>query len=133
MGPRVFLPLLTHVHWVDYCKSNFTHISLASPNDLCDKNRQGLMCGHCPANFSVVFGSSECQLCSDIWLLTILLYAVLGIVLVAVLFMLNLMVTHGTIYGLIFYANIIQVNNSVFFNQSSLKPLQIVACINSQP
>ena len=120
------LSALAYTCPLDYCKSNFTQISLASPNDLCDKNRQGLMCGHCPANFSVVFGSSECQLCSDIWLFTILLYAVLGIVLVTVLFMLNLTVTQGTIYGLIFYANIIQVNTSVFFNQPSLKPLQIV-------
>ena len=111
---------------LDYCNNSVTELSLGTPDALCNKGRTGVLCGHCLANFSVVFGSSECQLCSNIWLLTILLYAVLGIVLVAVLFMLNLTVTQGTIYGLIFYANIIEVNNSIFFNGSFMKPLQII-------
>ena len=34
--------------------------------------------------------------------------------------------TGHTLYGLIFYANIIQVNTSIFFSQSILKPLQVI-------
>ena len=111
---------------LDYCNNSVNELSLATPDALCNNGRTGVLCGHCSANFSVVFGSSECQLCSDFWLLTILLYAVLGVVLVAVLFTLNLTVTQGTIYGLIFYANIIEVNNSIFFNGAFMKPLQII-------
>ena len=35
-------------------------------------------------------------------------------------------VAQGTFYGLIFYANIIQVNATIFFNQSVLSPLQVL-------
>ena len=120
------LPAVVYTCPLDYCKLTLTQLSLAAPDELCDKNRQGLLCGHCSPNLSVVFGSTECQVCSDLWLLSILLYGVLGIVLVAVLFMINLTVTQGTIYGLIFYANVVQVNSSIFFDQPSLKPLQIL-------
>ncbi|KAL5517798.1 hypothetical protein EMCRGX_G003418 [Ephydatia muelleri] len=111
---------------VDYCKSNLTRLSLATSDMLCDYNRRGLLCGQCQDNMSVIFGSSKCQQCSNYSLFTIFMYAALGILLVAFLFMLNVTVTEGTIYGLIFYANVIQVNESIFFNPSFLKPLRIM-------
>ena len=54
------------------------------------------------------------------------MFAVMGALLVAAMFFLNLTVTQGTLYGLIFYANIIQVNTSIFFSQSNLRPLQVI-------
>ena len=120
------LPAVAYTCPLDYCKLSITQLSLVASDELCNKNRQGLLCGHCRPNLSVVFGSTECQVCSDFWLLSIFIYCVLGIVLVAILFMINLTVTQGTIYGLIFYANVVQVNSSIFFNQPSLKPLQIL-------
>ena len=111
---------------IDYCRLRHYKLSLVTPGELCDKNRHGLLCGHCRTNLSVLFGSTQCQVCSDLWLLTILLYGTLGIVLVAVLFALNITVTQGTIYGLIFYANVVQVNSSIYFNQPLLKPFQIL-------
>ena len=120
------LPAIAYTCPLDYCKLSHLKVSLVSPDEICDKNRHGLLCGHCRSSLSVVFGSIECQVCSDVWLLTILLYGVLGIVLVAVLFVLNLTVTQGTIYGIIFYANVVEVNSSIFFSQPSLKPLQIL-------
>ena len=110
---------------LDYCKSTISELSLATPDALCTNGRNGILCGRCDSELSVVFGSPECKVCSDIWLLTILLYGGLGIVLVAVLFMLNLTVTQGTIYGLIFYANLIGVSDSIFFSHSYLRPLQV--------
>ena len=59
-------------------------------------------------------------------LITLLMFAVLGALLVAALFFLNLTVTQDTLYGLIFYANVIQVNTSIFFSQSILNPLQVI-------
>ena len=45
----------------------------------------------------------------------ILPFALAGVVLVAVLLLLNLSVAVGTVNGLIFYANVVQVNRSIFF------------------
>ena len=77
----------------------------------------------------MIFGSSQCQVCSDMWLITLVMFAVLGVLLVAALFFLNLTVTQGTLYGLIFYANIIQVGTSMFFSQSTLQPLQVIVSL----
>ena len=120
------LPALASFCPLDYCNSTINKLSLARPGDLCNGDRTGIICGHCLGNHSVIFGSSKCQVCSGMWLITLLMFAVLGVLLVAALFFLNLTVTQGTLYGLIFYANIIQVNTSIFFNQSNMKPLQVV-------
>ena len=48
-----------------------------------------------------------------------------GIVLVFLLYLLNLMVTNGTISGIIFYANIVSINDSVILvNDNVFKPLK---------
>ena len=121
------VPAIASVCPLNYCK-DVIQISLAKPEDLCNGGRSGTLCGNCTDGKSVVFGSSECIVCSDVWLITILMYAILGALLVAVLFVLNLTVAQGTLYGLIFYANIIQVNATIFFNQSSpaVSPLQVI-------
>ena len=111
---------------LDYCNSTINVLSLGRPGDLCSGGRTGIICGHCHGNYSVIFGSSRCQVCSDMWLITLVMFAVLGALLVAALFFLNLTVSQGTLYGLIFYANIIQVNTSIFFSQSTLTPLQVI-------
>ena len=101
-------------------------LSLARPGDLCNGGCTGVIWGHCLGNLNAIFGSSKCQVCSDMWLITLVMLAVLGVLLVAALFFLNLTVTQGTLCGLIFYANIIQVNTSIFFSQSNLRPLQVI-------
>ena len=120
------LPALASICPLDYCNSTINKLSLGRPEDLCNEGRTGILCGQCHGNYSVIFGSSQCQVCSDMWLITLVMFAVLGVLLVAALFFLNLTVTQGTLYGLIFYANIIQVNTSVFFSQSNLRPLQVI-------
>ena len=123
------LPALASVCPLDYCNSTNSKLSLSRPEDLCIEGRTGILCGQCHGNYSVVFGSSQCQVCSDMWLSTLVMFAVLGVLLVAALFFLNLTVTQGTLYGLIFYANIIQVNTSIFFSQSTLRPLQVIVSL----
>ena len=122
-------PALASFCPLDYCKSTINKLSLGRPGDLCSGGRTGILCGHCHGNYSVIFGSSQCQVCSDMWLITLVMFAVLGALLVAALFFLNLTVTQGTLYGLIFYANIIQVNTSIFFSQSTLRPLQVIVSL----
>ena len=112
-----------------YCSANIEHMRLGRPSDICAGGRVGVLCGQCPDGLSVVFGSAECQKCSDMWLLTILLYAIMGALLVAALFLLNITVTSGSLYGLIFYANILVVNGTIFFSQSYLMPLEIIVSL----
>ena len=111
---------------MDYCNSGINQLSLAKFGELCNWGRTGIMCGSCLGNRSVIFGSSQCTICSNMWLITLVMFAVLGALLVAALFFLNLTVTQGTLYGLIFCANIIQVNSSIFFRQSILPSLQVI-------
>ena len=120
------LPALASTCPLDYCNSTINKLSLGRPGDSCNGGRTGILCGHCHGNHSVIFGSSKCQVCTDMWLITLVMFAVLGVLLVAALFFLNLTVTQGTLYGLIFYANIIQVNTSIFFSQSFLSPMELV-------
>ena len=68
--------------------------------------------------FTILFlqcGTSKCKKCSNVYLLLLLPILLYGFGLVVLLLKCNLTVSMGTINGLIFYANIIQVNNKVFF------------------
>ena len=122
-------PALASFCPLGYCNSTIRILSQHRLGDLCSGGRTGILCGKCNSNYSVIFGSSQCQVCSDMWLFTLVMFAVLGALLVAALFFLNLTVTQGTLYGLIFYANIIQVNTSIFFSQSTLRPLQVIVSL----
>ena len=102
----------------DYCKPgaiNITSDETLDQDEQCAFNRTGIMCGSCERNLSAVFGSSNCLECTNLSLFLILAFAFAGILLVVVLFALNLTVAEGTIHGLLFYANIVQVNASTFF------------------
>ena len=99
----------------DYCLPQSSHLHLSHPNSQCHFNRSGLLCGQCQQGLSTVFGSSECEHCSNVYLLLSLLFAVLGILLVFVLFTINITVTDGTINGFIFYVNIVSINDTIFF------------------
>jgi len=70
-----------------------------------------------------VFGSSRCSICTSSYLALVLVFAVAGITLVALLILFDLTVAKGTLNGLVFYANIVQANSFIFFpntaNQTS--------------
>ena len=116
---------------LDYCKSpsEQTPIKLSELNGSdaqCVNNRGGLLCGSCLSSYSLSLGSSKCVTCpeSDTWIsyglpIGIILAAFfIGISLVILLLVLNLTVTVGTLNSIIFYANIIDVNRSIYFGQS---------------
>ena len=90
----------------------------------CAEYRTGLLCGKCNQSYSLGFGSSQClagcntahrylQYLRVIGLMAVC--AVAGILLVVLLTLFNLTVAEGTLNGLIFYANIVQVNLDLFF------------------
>ena len=101
----------------DYCKQNATFFTLKDPDPQCAKNRSATMCGGCKLNHSLTLGGAGCALCPPnplIIFALILLFATLGIVLVALLICLRLTVVLGTLNGLIFYANIVGSNKDIF-------------------
>ena len=134
--------LLIHPHCpYDYCRSENEHvdIKLNTPdgyNVQCAFNRTGILCGQCLPNFSLSLGSSRCVECGNLWpgaLLGITLLAIIfGIGLVCALLFLNLTVAIGTINGILFYANIINGNKSIFFKglPSSSFPSLFTAWLN---
>jgi hypothetical protein len=84
----------------------------------CNLNRSGLLCGTCKPGLSLSLGNTRCILCPKQWpglLITLILAGILsGLVLIAILQVLNLSVAVGTLNGVIFYANIIAANFSTF-------------------
>lgn len=111
---KVFLAYASHCSF-QYCEPQQV-VKYNNFESVCKFNRSGILCGQCSKNFSNVFGSPKCQECSSLWLLTIPLYFLVGLLLVVFLFSFRLTVTTGTINGVIFYANILNIN--VFFLSS---------------
>ena len=116
----------------DYCIEPPVDFDPSKPDSQCNNNRSGVLCGGCIGNFSLVLGSSRCMDCSDNSFLALLLvFAVLGILLVALLFLLQLTVARGTIHGLILYANIINLNKSAFIPADTFKVFTVfIAWLN---
>ena len=107
----------------DYCTSKSKYIN--NPDEQCNINRSGLLCGKCKEGLSLVLGSSQCEKCSNNYLALLIPFAVAGVLLVILLFLLHLTVAAGTLHGLIFYANIVEANYYIFFPQSSNYPTTI--------
>ena len=111
---------------MDYCLPYSTDVLLTNPDTQCQFNRTGILCSQCQHPLSMVFGSSRCMKCTNLHILIAILIILAGIVLVTLMYLLNLTVTNGTINGIIFYANIISINDSVFLiNDNVYKPLKV--------
>ena len=111
---------------MDYCLPYSTNLNLLYPDLQCQFNRTGILCSQCQYPLSMVFASSRCMKCTNVHILISIIVIVAGIVLVVLLYVLNLTVTKGTINGIIFYANIISINDSVFLvNDNVFKPLRV--------
>jgi hypothetical protein len=107
----------------DYCRPADQPVSISfeilnGADAQCAFNRSGTLCGGCQAPLSLSLGSSLCVLCPTRWpMLTVFITlgsVLAGVVLIAVLLMLNLTVAVGTLNGLIFYANIISANKGTY-------------------
>ena len=87
-----------------------TSNNLSHHSSLCLNNREGILCSKCSTvngvNYSVVFGSIECKQCSNWWLWTLVFYAIVGPLLIYLLYALRLTLTTGTLNGIIFYAQV---------------------------
>ena len=124
--------LILHPHCpFDYCTEEEMNIDVNNSDTQCSYNRSGVLCGECGQNLSLALGSSRCFACSNSHLALLLPFATAGIMLVLFLFALKLTVSVGTIHGLIFYANVVQVNSAIFIPPGSTNPLTLfVAWLN---
>ena len=119
---------------LDYCNSTKAIFTFADPNSQCAKNRNGTLCGGCKNNLSLALGSNNCIECNQFsYLALIIPFAAAGFGLVALLLVLNLTVSIGTVNGLIFYASIVKISEStgIFFPSGSILVLsQFIAWLN---
>ena len=109
--------VIVHKHCpFEYCKPEQLDVNLTHPETQCAFDHYGTLCGACKPNFSLALGSSQClPNCSNRYLFLLIVFIFAGFALVFFVKILNLTVSQGTINGLIFYANIVAANRSIFF------------------
>ena len=119
--------VIVHDHCpLDYCRPG-RDIKVDALGDQCTFNRSGILCGECQPGLSHVFGSSKCKECSDVYVILILPILLAGISFVIILYVCDLTVSRGTMNGLIYFANVVQFNSSIFI--TSLTPRILVGFI----
>ena len=115
----------------DYCVSSSATFSLNESDLQCNYNRSGILCGKCKPGLSLMLGSNKCSQCSNDWLALIPVFAISGVLLVVLLIALNLTVSVGSINGLLFYANVVKLNESAFFPRGDVPVIsQFIAWLN---
>ena len=125
--------LYSYGYSLDYCYPNATVVNINdshSQNAQCRHKRRGILCGKCQEDHSVVLGSSQCRNdCKQYHLLLIPVFGLAGLILVVILIVLNMTVTVGTLNGLIFYANLVQLSNTQYFQDESKIPSSITSVL----
>ena len=108
--------VIIHTHCpFEYCKPEQLDVNLTHPETQCAFGHSGTLCGACRPNFSLALGGSQClPNCSNKYLLLLIVLILAGFALVFFIKILNLTVSQGTTNGLIFYANIVAANRSIF-------------------
>lgn len=98
----------------------------------CNFNRVGLLCGQCKQGYSLSMSGSHCIQCPKYWpglvIGNIVMGLVCGVALVLLLLLLNLTVALGTLNGIIFYANVVLINKSIFL-PSNMKKLNLFTIV----
>ena len=118
---KIWFGIGTHLYYKygncprDYCDRAELTIDLREPDTQCRLNRSGVLCGSCQNGYSLQLGNNNCAQCNNKTVVLLIVFAILGILLVALLTTLDLTVASGTINGLIFYANIVWINNAILF------------------
>ena len=115
----------------DCCNRSNISFDIMAPDRQCVANRVGILCGQCQSHLSIMLGSNRCGTCSNWYLFLLPVFALAGIMLVAVLMFLNLSVSVGTINGLLFYANMVKLNEAFFFPNGSVPVVsQFISWLN---
>ena len=115
--------LVSHICPFDYCsvKSNKVNVlgKELMQDSQCHFNRTGILCGACSQNLSMILGSSACWSCSNKSLVLILVFALAGVMLIMILTICNVTIAEGRISGVMFYANIVHISDTLFISSES--------------
>ena len=116
----------------DYCNTSAVYLNLTHPDLQCTNGRSGTLCGKCQKGLSLTLGSNKCESCSNKYLSLVVALIVAGIALVVFLLGCNLTVSVGSINGLLFYANMIKLNETALFPNGVSIPVlsQFIAWLN---
>ena len=124
--------LILHPHCpFEDCTNYAVVFPLNNTDSQCTYNRSGLLCGRCREGYSLVLGTSQCRKCTNICLLLLIPFALMGVALVFLLLVCKLTVATGTLSGLVFYSNIVGANRTIFLPVESTDPLLVfIAWLN---
>ena len=126
--------LILHPHCpFDYCVSHDEVVfSLNNTDKQCAYHRSDLLCGACKEGYSLVLGTSQCWNYTNNNNLALLIpFAVMGVALVFFLLVCKLTVATGMLSGLVFYANIVGFNRTIFPPVKSSSALSVfIAWLN---
>ena len=101
------------------CKTDTLLFNVTDPFSICESSKMGILCSQCQHNMSVVFGSTECRPCSDLWLITIVGYALSGLLLVTIMLALPLTISEGPLAGIIIAMNITSVSTIDYLDSNN--------------
>ena len=116
---------------LNYCRRAASNVTLSEPDSQCNYNHSGTLCGGCQPGLSLALGSAQCLPCSNDYLALLIPLTLTGPALVGFIRFVDLTISQGTLNGLVFYANILQVNQDIFFPWRSSHPLTVfIAWLN---
>ena len=114
-----------------YCVNDNVSFPLNESDIQCANNRSGFLCGACKEGYSLVLGTSRCKKCTNSYLALLIPFAVMGVALVFLLLACKLTVATGTLGGLLFYANIVGINRTIFLPVESTDAVSVfIAWLN---
>ena len=115
-----------------YCVHHEVTLPLNESDMQCAYGRSGLLCGACKEGYSLVLGTSHCRKCpNDYHLVLLIPFAVMGVALIFFLLVCKLTVATGMLSGLVFYANLIGPNRTIFLPVESTNAFSIfIAWLN---
>ena len=128
--------LILHRHCpFDYCVNETVVFTLNDTDMQCANNRSGYLCGRCKEGYSLALGNFQCvensMQCTNNYLSLLIVFAVMGVALVFLLLVCKLTVATGTLSGLVFYANIVGVNPTIFLPVESTDAFSVfIAWLN---
>ena len=105
---------------LDYCTVNPVNVTLDKSAVQCDFNWNGTLCGHCQKHYSLALGSLHCLSCDNRHIALILPFALVGVLVVALVFLFQLTVAVGTLNGLLFYVTSIKQTIRPSFQEAQL-------------
>ena len=111
--------IFTTCHF-DFCVTIDKNVSNGNFSSQCKQgyNRDGVGCGGCMEGYGLVLGSNRCQKCSNINLLYILVFALIGIAIIFLMSLLHVSISNGYLNGILFYATIITLFSSVLSSEA---------------